>query len=81
MRRTLMVFAILMASASMVHAQTPVEKARARRRAEVARRNYSQSEALRLLFGPQGLPALTRPADPWNLYQTPGRRMPIVRRY
>jgi hypothetical protein len=35
-----------------------------------------KSEAMRLLFGPMGLPALTRPADPWNRrrYVTPYNR-------
>jgi hypothetical protein len=40
------------------------------RRAEIRRHNDAQQEAIRLLFGPQGLPALTRPSDPWN-YQRP----------
>ena len=41
--------------------------AQAQNRSSAARRNRSQSEAVRLLFGSQGIPALTRPSDPWNV--------------
>jgi hypothetical protein len=42
------------------------QQAHAALRAEIRRQNYAKQEAVRLLFGPQGLPALTRPSDPWN---------------
>ncbi len=34
------------------------QRAHAARMAEIRRHNYAQQEAIRLLFGPQGLPAL-----------------------
>jgi hypothetical protein len=47
--------------------QTEIQqRAHAARMAEIRRHNYAQQEAIRLLFGPQGLPALTRPSDAWN---------------
>jgi hypothetical protein len=52
--------------ASAAQAQTPQQRAHMQRQAEIRRHNYAQAEAIRLLFGPNGLPALTRPADPWN---------------
>lgn len=36
---------------------------------QILQENYAQEEAIRLLFGPQGIPALMRPADPWNAYR------------
>lgn len=80
MRRLLILAALL--ATTPAYAQSPeAMRARAIRRAEIARRNWSQQEAMRLLFGPNGIPALTRPADPWNArgyyYRRPVRRYPI----
>jgi hypothetical protein len=50
---------VLLVCASATEAQNPPQR-------RYRRRYDPQAEALRLLFGPNGLPALTRPADPWN---------------
>jgi hypothetical protein len=70
-KSTIACFAVVLLSVAPAHAQyTSQERAHADRQAEIRRQNYAQQEAIRLLFGPQGLPALTRPSDPWN-YQRP----------
>lgn len=43
-----------------------------RRRAEVQRHNFAQAEAVRLVT--QGLGALSRPSDPWNVPRRPPPR-------
>jgi hypothetical protein len=55
---------LLMVGTSVVEAQRP----RQQKPHRYVRRVDPKSEAMRLLFGPSGLPALTRPADPWNRY-------------
>ncbi len=77
-------FALILLSVAPVHAQsrgTVQQQAHAARLAEIRRQNYAKQEAVRLLFGPQGIPALTRPSDPWN-YQRPRyyNRQPYVNR-
>jgi hypothetical protein len=70
-KTTIACLAVTLLSVDPAHAQyTTQERAHAARRAEIGRQNYAQREAIRLLFGPQGIPALTRPSDPWN-YQRP----------
>jgi hypothetical protein len=72
MRKTTIVcFAAILLSVAPAQAQyTTQQQAHLARQAEIRRQNYNQQEAIRLLFGPQGIPALTRPSDPWN-YQRP----------
>jgi hypothetical protein len=70
MRKTTIVcFAMIFLSVAPAIAQsqgTGSQQAHAARQAEVRRQNYAKQEAVRLLFGPQGIPALTRSSDPWN---------------
>jgi hypothetical protein len=66
MKTSFVLFAGLLLGAAPAGAQTIQQRAYSPRQAEIRRQNYNQQEALRLLFGPQGIPALTRPSDPWN---------------
>jgi hypothetical protein len=61
-----LVVVLLLGLNAQAIAQTQQQKAYAARIREARTRNYAQQEAIRLLFGPQGIPALTRPSDPWN---------------
>jgi hypothetical protein len=64
-------FAVILLSVAPAQAQSTAKRqAHAARQAEIRRQNYAKQEAVRLLFGPQGIPALTRPSDPWN-YRRP----------
>ena len=72
-KTTIACFAVILLSVAPAHAQgqgTAQRQAHAARQAEIRRQNYARQEAVRLLFGPQGIPALTRPSDPWN-YRRP----------
>ncbi len=70
-KSTIACFAVILLSVAPAHAQSTAQRqAHAARQAEIRRQNYARQEAVRLLFGPQGIPALTRPSDPWN-YQRP----------
>jgi hypothetical protein len=70
-KSTIAFFAIVLLSVAPARAQyTTQQRAHTARQAEIRRQNYAQQEAIRLLFGPQGIPALTRPSDSWN-YQRP----------
>ena len=70
-KSTIAFFAVVLLSVAPAHAQyTAQQRAHAARQAEIGRQNDAQQEAIRLLFGPRGIPALTRPSDPWN-YQRP----------
>jgi hypothetical protein len=67
MRTSFVLSAVLLLGAATAGAQTYQPRPYTGRQAEIRRQNYAQQEAIRLLFGPQGIPALTRPSDPWNL--------------
>ena len=72
-RTTIACFAVILLAVAPANAQsqgTAQQQAYAARQAEIMRQNYAKQEAVRLLFGPQGIPALTRPSDPWN-YRRP----------
>jgi hypothetical protein len=70
-KSTIACFAVILPSVAPAHAQSTIQRqAHAARQAEIRRQNYSRQEAVRLLFGPQGIPALTRPSDSWN-YRRP----------
>ena len=66
MRTSFVLLAVLLLGAAPAGAQTYQPRVYTGRQAEIRRQNYAQQEAIRLLFGPQGIPALTRPSDPWN---------------
>jgi hypothetical protein len=66
---TISSLALIFMAVARAHAQsyrTAQQQAHAARQAEIRRQNYAKQEAVRLLFSPQGIPALTRPSDPWN---------------
>jgi len=66
-KSTLACFAVILLSVAPGYAQyTTQQQAHSARQEEIRRQNYAQQEALRLLFGPQGIPSLTRPSDHWN---------------
>jgi hypothetical protein len=68
-KSTIACFAVILLSVAPAIAQsqgTGSQQAHAARQAEIRQQNYAKQEAVRLLFGPQGIPALTRPSDPWN---------------
>ncbi len=68
-KSTIACFALILLSVAPVHAQSQGNSQRQAyiaRQQEITRQNYAKQEAIRLLFGPQGIPALTRPSDPWN---------------
>ena len=68
-KTTIACFAMIVLSNAPANAQskgTAQQQAHSARQAEIRRQNYAKQEAVRLLFGPQGLPALTKPSDPWN---------------
>jgi hypothetical protein len=68
-KTTIACFAMILLAVVPANAQskgTSQQQAHAARQAEIRRQNYAKQEAVRLLFGPQGIPALTRPSDPWN---------------
>jgi hypothetical protein len=67
MKTSLLTLAVLLLGVAPAGAQTyQQQRAHAARQAEIRRQNANQQEAIRLLFGPRGIPALTRPSDPWN---------------
>jgi hypothetical protein len=66
MKSSFVLVAVLLLGASPASAQTSRQRTPAARQSEIGRQNDNQQEAIRLLFGPQGIPALTRPSDPWN---------------
>jgi hypothetical protein len=66
---TIACLALILMATVPAHAQsqgTAQQQAHTARQAEIRRQNYAKQEAVLLLFGPQGIPALTRPSDPWN---------------
>ena len=66
-RSTIACLAFLLPSVAPARAQSTAQRqAHASRQAEIVRQNHAKQEAIRLLFGPRGIPALTRPSDPWN---------------
>jgi hypothetical protein len=70
---TIVSLALILLSVAPAIAQskgTAWQQAHAARQAEIRQQNYAKQEAVRLLFGPQGIPALTRPSDPW-IYNRP----------
>jgi hypothetical protein len=69
MRTPFVLLAVLLLGAASAGAQTYQPRPYNARQAKIRRQNYAQQEAIRLLFGPQGIPALTRPSDPWNAYR------------
>ena len=72
-KSTIACLALILLSVAPAHAQSQgnsQRQAHIARQEEITRQNYAKQEAVRLLFGPQGIPALTRPSDPWN-YQRP----------
>jgi hypothetical protein len=66
---TIACLALILMATAPAHAQSQLiaqQQAHTARPAKIRRQNYAKQEAVRLLFGPQGIPALTRPSDPWN---------------
>jgi hypothetical protein len=75
-------FAVFLLSVAPARAQSTAQRqAHAARQAEIRRQNYARQEAVRLLLGPQGIPALTRPSDPLNYNRPRLYYQPNYRRY
>ncbi len=66
MKPSFVLLAGLLLGAAPAIAQTYQQRPYAPRQGQFSRENYARQEASRLLFGPRGIPALTRPSDPWN---------------
>lgn len=79
MKRLLFTSILMLVMASAVEAQQP--RPRQQRPHRYVHRVDPKAEAMRLLFGPNGLPALTRPADPWNRNRYYRPRRPYNRGY